>query len=315
MSGFIGFLVFLALIVVAGYFKAKKEANSTPLKRSLKRAASLWNQADPKHRAMMLASIGILEHSPSFAVYLNSTWAQLDFNMCALLGATIDVIRESPTVLKEPTLPLKVDAPSTEWNPALDELRQFPQTAITAGLIAAAPGLAKELFSEAEKAAKALGMPDPSFADCIFDLKLVGAFDRAVDFTKDYNLASLFVDAMVFKATGKSPSEPTPSDMVAGLTHKFRGVRKYVIARKYFPVNDPGALLFGQEYASAKGDGLNQDDVDRGILAALYTRQSGAWATETALSGKVPTTTEFEEFEKAIATMGGANPAPSAKDK
>jgi len=259
MSGFLGFLAFLALIAVAGYFKAKRRANSMPRIRLSKE------------------------------------------------------VQKRSTDIKEAPVLTQGSIPSSEWNPALDELRQLPQTAITAGLIAALPCLAKELYREAEKSVKALGVSDPSFADCIFDLKLVGVFDKTVDFTKDFNLASLFVDAMVFKAIGKTPTEPTPADMNAGLTHRFRGVRKYAIARKYLPVRDPGALLFGQEFAKAKGNGLNQADVDRGVLAALYTRQSGAWAAETALTGRVPTTEEFDAFEKAIATMGSAELVSKSK--
>jgi len=301
MGGFIGFVVFLALIAVAGYFKAKKEANSTPLKRSLNRAASLWNQADPKHRAMMLASIGILEHSPSFAVYLNSTWAQLDFNMCALLAATIDVIRESPTVLEEPTLPLKASAPATERNPALDELRRLPQTAITAGLIAAVPGLATELHREAAQQAKVLGITDPAFTDCVFDLELVGAFEKAMVFTGDQNLASLFVDAMVFKATGKPPSVPSHDEIISGLTRDHRGVAKYALARKHSSLTnlDSGAWLFTKEYVGAKGEELNPANIVAGGRSVLTIRRTGVWVTEKALTGKSPTQEEMDSLPNA----------------
>lgn len=120
MSGVLLFVIFFALILLGGYFKAKREANSTPLKRSFNRAASLWNHADPKHRAMMLASIGVFEHSPSFAVYLASTWSQLDLKMCALLAATIDAIRENSTVTPEELVR------SMERSPALKELESQP---------------------------------------------------------------------------------------------------------------------------------------------------------------------------------------------
>lgn len=298
MTSILIFVAFVALILVGGYLKAKKEANSTPLKRSFNRAASLWNQADPKHRAMMLASVGVLENSPSFAVYLTSTWGQLDLKLCALLAATIDAVRESPTFTSEKSARLM------ERNPALEELESQPRTAITAGLIAAVPALATELYGDAGKGASALGISDPAFIDCVFDLQLVGAFEKAMNFTGDMNLASLFVDAMVFKATGKSPSVPSESDLNVGSTRQHRGLPKYVLARKHFSVRDPVALLFGREYATAKGKGLNPDDVDRGIIAALYARQAGAWAAEIALTGKSPTNEEISAFSKSIDAIG-----------
>lgn len=309
MGGFLGFLVFLAVILIAGYFKAKKDANSTPLKRSLNRAALLWNQADPKHRAMMLESIGVFEHSQSFAVYLASTWAQLDLNMRALLAATFDAIRAAPTP------PVEIFAQPTRRNPALDELKQLPQTAITAGLIAAMPGLASELYGEAAKGANVLEVSDPVFTDCMFDLHLVGAFERAKIFTGDPSLASLFVDAMVFHATGKSPRMPPDADMIAGLTHQYRGVNKYAVARKYFPVRDPAPLLFGREYARAKGNSQNQADVDRGILVGLVARQAGAWATDMALTGKAPTEEEMGALDNWCLPISECNDQLGALSK
>jgi hypothetical protein len=308
MSGFLVFVVFLALILVGGYFKAKREANSTPLKRSFNRAASLWNQADPKHRAMMLASVGVFEHTPSFSVYEASTWARLDLKICALLAATIDEIRTAPMFPAEvvahspeqnPVPAIEV-AHSTERNPALDELKLLPQTAITAGLIAAMPSLAAELYGEAAKQANALGISDPVFTDCIFDLELVGVFEKAMTFTGDKNLASLFVDAMIFNATGKSPSVPAGADMSAGLTHQHRGLAKYALAKKYYSVPDPGAWLFGAEYARAKGNALDPAYVVAAGKSVLYIRRTGAWMTEKALTGKSPAQDEMDALPNAI---------------
>jgi hypothetical protein len=296
MSGFLGFVVFLAVIFVAGYYMAKKEANSTPLKRSFNRAALLWNQADPKHRAMMLESIGVFEHSPAFAVYLASTWAQLDLNMCALLAATFDAIRAAPTP------PVEKSAQPTRRNPALDELKQLPQTAITAGLIAAMPGLATELYGEAAKAANALGIADPAFADCVFDLQLVGAFEQAMIFTGDRNLASLFVDAMIFQATGKAPSVPSHAEIISGETSEHRGIAKYVLATKHSSsgLSDPGAWAFGAEYARAIGGEWDLTNVVVPGQSVLFIRRTGVWATERALTGKFPTKEEMDALPNAI---------------
>jgi hypothetical protein len=300
MSGFVLFVVFVAFILVGGYFKAKKEAKSTPLKRSFNRAAKLWNQADPKHLAMMLASIGISEHSPSFAVYLASTWTQLDLNTRAQLAATIEAIRTAPN------FPVEHVAPSTGRNPALDELRLLPQTAITAGLIAAVPGLANEMFGVAAEGARAIGIPDAESTECIFDLMVVGAIARAGNYTGDQNLASLFADALTFEATGKSPTEPTLTEMIAGRTRQYRGISKYALARRHLRVRDPDASLFGNEYARGKGNGSNEDNLVRGTLLALHIRQTGEWAAEMALTGRPPTDEEKNAIPKYLDSLGRA---------
>ena len=300
MSGFIGFVIFIAFGLVVGYFMAQKEANSTPLKRSFNRAAILWNQADPKHRAMILASIGIFENSPSFAVYLASTWAQLDFNLCALLAAIIDVMRIDPTFSVE-----TVDH-ATKRNPALDELKLLPQTAVTAGLIAAVPGLATELYGVAVEGARRLGSSDTDSIECIIDLMVVGAVARAGNFTGDQNLASLFADALIFEATGKNPTEPTVSEMIAGRTRKYRGISKYALACRHLRMRDPVVSLFGNEYAIGKGNVSNEDDLVRGTLLALHLRQAGEWATDIALTGKAPTSEEMDAVLKALDALGKA---------
>jgi hypothetical protein len=200
-----------------------------------------------------------------------------------------------------PNIPsVQKSAHPTEWNPALDELKMLPQTAITAGLIAAIPSLAAELYVEATKQAMELGISDVVFTECILDLELAAVFEKAMTFTGDINLASLFVDALIFKATGKSPSEPAGVDMIAGLTHQHRGLTKYAFAKKYFSVSDPGAWLFGQEYAIAKGVGLDPFYVVAAGKSVLYIRRAGAWAAEKALTGKIPTQEEMDALPNAI---------------
>lgn len=310
MSGFL-VLVFLALILIAGYYKAKKEANSTPLRRSLNRAGATWNRAHPKNRATMLASIGIFEHSPSFAVYLASTWAQLDLNICAQLAATLDARRSSGSSPEEKLLVTQsVEGPAhlPERNPALDELKQLPQTAVTAGLINALPGLAAELVAEARKQASSLGINDTVFAECILDLELAGAFERVLTFVGNRNLASLFIDAVVFEATGKRPSNPSGVDMIACLTHQHRGLAKYAIAKRYFSVPDPGAWLFGTEYASVKGNARDPIHVMNAGIPVLFIRRTGAWAAEKALTGKSPTNEETDALPNAVKGVESLHP-------
>lgn len=51
---------------------------------------------------------------------------------------------------------------------------------------------------------------------------------------------------------------------------------------------------------------MNQADVDRGLIAALYIRQAGAWAADIALTGKSPVGEEIEVLPKAIDEIGKA---------
>ena len=198
----------------------------------------------------------------------------------------------------------EVGAQSTGWNPALDELKRLPQTAITVGLIAAIPPLTSELLGQARNEAASLEISDANFIECIFDLELTSAFERAMAFAQDRNLVSLFIDAMVFMATGKTPSAPTGVDMIAGLTNQHRGIAKYAISKKFYSVPDPGAWLFGAEYARAKG---NAQDPMLAVAAGgsvLYIRRAGAWATEKALTGKTPTQQEMDALPNAMMMAG-----------
>ncbi len=241
----------------------------------------------------MLASIGIFEQSPSFAIYLTSTWAQLDLQLCALLAATMDAIRE------DPIFSIKDSTQLTATNPALDGLRRLPQTAITAGLTAAVPTLAQELHREAAKQAGALGVSNPVFAECVFDLLLVGVFEKTLAFADDKILASLFVDAIVFEALGKAPSVPDHPAIFSGETDGHRGIAKYALAIKHSsPGNpDPGTRLFGTEYARAKG---NHQKLTEVFEEVLYIRRTGTWIAERVLFGRFPTQEEMDVLPNAI---------------
>jgi hypothetical protein len=209
---------------------------------------------------------------------------------------------------KLPIASERLATPPAERNPALDELKQLPQTAITAGLIAAVPGLATALYVGAKKRNVELGIADASFADCIFDLELVGAFERASIFAGDKNLASLFVDAVVFKATGKSPSAPSHEEINCQKTIEHRGIAKYALAKKHSTTSlpDPGAWLFITEYMQARGDVMNPAYFVAGADSVLPIRRAGEWITERALTGRSPTQEEMDALPKAIDAIGKA---------
>jgi hypothetical protein len=264
--------------------------------------ASDWKAHTALYAKLAELSLGILRPIESLKRW--SLWKPRPDNpneqqyyqaICAFArqsAPTFDVVRTDPTFHVEQV------APSAERNPALDELKRLPQAAITAGLIAAIPGLASELYVEAKKQASSLGIHDANFVECVFDLELVGAFEKVMTFTDDRNLVSLFVDAMVFHATGKTPSTPSHVEISSGETSGHRGIAKYALATKHSSsgVPDPGAWLFTKEFTGARGDGdiANPSQIVVGGRSVLTIRRTGVWLTERALTGKSPTQVELD---------------------
>jgi hypothetical protein len=187
-------------------------------------------------------------------------------------------------------------------NPALDHIRSLPEKDVTVKLVSALPSLARELLSEARKQAKALRSQNSLLVECVLDLELVGALDRVAKFTNDYDLASIYVDAIVFEATNKGPSGiPADLEFKATGTEQHRGIAKYSVAEKYFNVGDPCAWLFGKEYSKIMtGSALDIAYVTPVGPTTLIIRQYGAWMTDYALTGKVPGKEEKDAFLAVI---------------
>jgi hypothetical protein len=146
-------------------------------------------------------------------------------------------------------------APTTDskHNPALDHIKSMPPTPITETLITVLPGLSSALLSEAQISAKVLSLEDRRFVMCILDLELFGGFNKALEFTHDDELASIYIDAIVFNLTAEDPSRvPSEMDFRLGGTENFRGIAKYAKAKDYFNVSFPEAWMFGKEYSQIK---------------------------------------------------------------
>ena len=91
------------------------------------------------------------------------------------------------------------------------------------------------------------------------DLELVSAFSVVEEHAGDPALASCYVDAIVFEATGMEASgPPTDDEYRFEGTHRNRGIAKYEKAKQNFNVADPTAWLFAKEYAViTSGDALD----------------------------------------------------------
>src|SRR5208282_2228022 len=112
----------------------------------------------------------------------------------------------------------------------------------------------------------------------VFDLELVGGFDRIMEFARSREIASAFADALVFEAFGKNPSAvPTEEDYRLYGTEEFRGIAKYALAPRYFP-GDAVAYLFGKEYAKVvSGSASDFAYIASSGPMTINIRKWGAW--------------------------------------
>ncbi len=168
----------------------------------------------------------------------------------------------------------------------------------TGHLVKVLPDLTNSLYAAAKMTAKVMsdiiaGMSSDHrrlLTECILDLELVSAFDEVVEYTNDFELASYYIDAILFQATGKEPSDiPTEKQYMSEGTQLCRGIAKYKNAKAYFNVPDRDGWLFGKEY-SAILTGRAQDIAYiasvRPMTDSILTE--GRRRTRYALTGKVP---------------------------
>jgi hypothetical protein len=139
-------------------------------------------------------------------------------------------------------------------------------------------------------------------AYCIFDLELFAGFDEVVSFSGDAALASLYIDALLIRATGQMPCmEVTEVEYRDEGTQMCRGIAKYSDAKKYFTTGDPHGWLFGKEY-SAIMTGSPSDIAYIGAVlpASIGLRAEGRWRTRYALTGQATTSDEREALAAII---------------
>jgi hypothetical protein len=174
------------------------------------------------------------------------------------------------------------------FSPPVSESPGQCESGVDTDIMQRVPELALEIQQSAIKFAKTMGAYDAWFIDCIVELELSGVFEMAVTILVDPNLASAFVDAAVRRATRQEPTTPPTCDLIAGLSYLYRGVAKYALASKEYKVPDPGLLLFGMEFARAKGNALDPFYAVSVASVALDIRQSGAKLALGALKDRVP---------------------------
>jgi hypothetical protein len=209
---------------------------------------------------------------------------------------------------------------SASRNRALDFIAvSYRDNPWTEHLLKAHPDLTSALYGDAEEtAAKILTRtradvtPDRRrlFTECVLDLELVSAFSVVEGHTGDPAIASCYIDAIVFEATGMESSRPPTDDeyRFEG-TYRNRGIAKYRRAKQDFNVADPVAWLFAKEYAViASGDALDFAYIAAVLPLTLPIRAHGRWTTGYWLTGKLPTVAEQNALailmEKAATERG-----------
>lgn len=192
-------------------------------------------------------------------------------------------------------------------NPALEYLKSQPQSEAITKLIQILPSLAAELVSDSKKVSRTMAPQKRRLIRCVFDLELVGGFDRIMEFAKSREIASAFADALVFEAFGESPSAiPSEWDFRAFGTERFRGIAKYALAPNYFS-GDAVAHLFGKEYAKiVSGNASDFAYIASSGPMTINIRKWGAWIIDHSLTGRLP---YQEEIDALNASVGKANQA------
>ena len=177
----------------------------------------------------------------------------------------------------------------------------------TRRLIKSLPGLAVVLRHKAKQHSKKIASSQLGYgqrqllAECIIDIELLGGFDEVLKFTGDAGLASCYIDAVLFEATGKEPgAEPTEAQYRDEGTQVYRGVAKYARVKDHFRVPDPVGWLFGKECSAI----LSGSAKDVAYIAAVLPlsvglRAEGKWKMRYALTGKAPSQSE----ENALSAM------------
>jgi len=162
--------------------------------------------------------------------------------------------------------------------------------------------LAGLLYEQAERSASALCQnPAPrevheyksSLVDCVFDLMLLSCFGEVLDYCHDNEVASFFVDAVLYQATGREPGVPTESEILAEGTQRVHGIGKYQIRRDYVKMRgDVDGWTFGKEYAALRGAELEFSHIVSVQPFTLLMRGRAKWVVRYCLYGTLPTESE-----------------------
>jgi hypothetical protein len=143
------------------------------------------------------------------------------------------------------------------------------------------------------------------FAKCILDLMLVPCFEGAYKYSNDNELASLFIDAVLYEATGCEASTPAEGEVLDEGTQRARGLSKYILGRRLLRVPDVEGWMFGKEYSAL----LTGSAKDIAYIAAVHPttiliRGIGKWAVDYCLFGSLPTEADKKALDSLVDASG-----------
>ena len=140
-----------------------------------------------------------------------------------------------------------------------------------------------------------------SLTHCVFDLLLTILFQETIKYAGKNEVASLFVDSVLYEVTGCEPSRPTEAELVCGETHRARGIHKFMLARDLWPhIGDATAWLFGKECSTIQGEPSDISIILSVSLFALSTRVHAKWIIESVFYGTVPTEAQRQALEASL---------------
>jgi hypothetical protein len=140
-------------------------------------------------------------------------------------------------------------------------------------------------------------------ATCIFDLELTAVFNRLIEDLGDNTVASLFVDALLYQATGHEASlSPEDAPIFNGNTHEIRGIHKYqVAAKKFAHIGDSDAWAFGKEFSSIASDNpANIYYIVEAVPYSILARARAKWIYNSVVHGVKHTEEEEHALQHSI---------------
>ena len=184
--------------------------------------------------------------------------------------------------------------------------------ALAEGLMDSALGFTAQIMVKSGVRGAAIGTVSEkcdALAKCVFDLMLLSCFSQIGEYTGDSEFTSVFVDALLYQATGCEAEVPTKSQILDEGTHHTRGVAKYKVARDYIKISELDGWLFGKEYASV----VSGNPKELALIMAVgpisfLIRADAMWSVKYFLYGTSPSDEEREQI-KAIADKLSAGTA------
>jgi hypothetical protein len=132
-------------------------------------------------------------------------------------------------------------------------------------------------------------------ADCVLDLMLVSCFHVVRECTES-ELASVYIDAVLYQATGSEAEVPTEHQVRDEGTHKVRGVAKYAVRTQYSTVDYGDSRMFGKEVSAIlTGSANNIAYITMVSPISIHIVAVGKWAANYAIHGTLPTEAEKSE--------------------